>query len=150
PTAQNMAFFRKSLAKPNGFMPRNIVVRVRPGTSPEFEQALTNHLHAVQPDTAFQVRHLDRMRAQFLRTRVAPVLVLAIVSLFLIAMVALGLTGVLWQTVTRRTREIGLRRAVGANGAQVRRQVLGEVALLTTLALIVGAIIAAQLPLLGI
>lgn len=28
---------------------------------------------------------------------------------------ALGLTGVLWQSVTRRTREIGLRRAMGAS-----------------------------------
>lgn len=150
PTAQNMAFFRKSLTKPNGFMPHNILVRVRPGTSPDFEKTLANQLHAVEPNTAFQIRHLDRMRDKFLRTRVAPVLVLGIVSLFLIAMVALGLTGVLWQTVTRRTREIGLRRAVGASGAHVRRQILGEVALITTLALIVGSAIVMQLPLLGI
>jgi putative ABC transport system permease protein len=150
PTAQNMAFFRKSLAKPSGTMPRNILVRVRPGTSPEFEQALANHLHAVEPNTAFQIRHLERMRDKFLRFRVAPVLVLGIISLFLISMVALGLTGVLWQTVTRRTREIGLRRAVGASGRSVRRQILGEVALITTLALIVGSAIVMQLPLLGV
>jgi len=150
PTAQNMLFIRKSLTKPNGFMPRNIVVRVRPGTSPEFEKTLANHLHAVEPNTTFQIRHLDRMRDKFLRTRVAPVLVLGIVSLFLISMVALGLTGVLWQTVTRRTREIGLRRAVGASGVHVRRQILGEVALITTLALIVGSAIVMQLPLLGV
>lgn len=150
PTAQNMAFFRKSLTKPSGMMPRNIMLRVRPGTSPDFEKTLANHLHAVEPNTAFQIRHLDRMRDKFLRSRVAPVLVLGIVSLFLIAMVALGLTGVLWQTVTRRTREIGLRRAVGASGTHVRRQILGEVALITTLALIVGSAIVMQLPLLGI
>lgn len=150
PTAQNMAFFRKSLTKPSGMMPRNIMLRVRPGTSPDFEKTLANHLHAVEPNTALQIRHLDRMRDKFLRTRVAPVLVLGIVSLFLIAMVALGLTGVLWQTVTRRTREIGLRRAVGASGTHVRRQILGEVALITTLALIVGSAIVMQLPLLGI
>jgi len=150
PTAQNMAFFRKSLAKPSGMLPRNIMLRVRPGTSPEFEKTLANHLHAVDPNTAFQIRHLDRMRDKFLRTRVAPVLVLGTISLFLISMVALGLTGVLWQTVTRRTREIGLRRAVGASGTHVRRQILGEVALITTLALIVGSAIVLQLPLLGI
>ena len=150
PTAQNMAFFRKSLTKPSGTMPRNIMLRVRPGTSPDFEKTLANHLHAVDPNTAFQIRHLDRMRDKFLRSRVSPVLVLGIISLFLIAMVALGLTGVLWQTVTRRTREIGLRRAVGASGTHVRRQILGEVALITTLALIAGAAIVMQLPLLGV
>ena len=44
----------------------------------------------------------------------------------------------LWQNVTRRTREIGLRRALGATGNEVNRQILLEVALLATLALIVG------------
>jgi putative ABC transport system permease protein len=65
-------------------------------------------------------------------------------------MVALGLSGVLWQTVTRRTRELGLRRALGATGSAVNRQILLEVALLSTLALVVGVIVIAQLPLLGV
>ena len=51
--------------------------------------------------------------------------------------------------MTRRTREIGLRRALGASGTGVRTQVLTEVALLTTLALIAGVLIVAQLPILG-
>ena len=38
-------------------------------------------------------------------------------------MVALGLTGVLWQSVTQRTREIGLRRAKGATRVSVQRQI---------------------------
>ena len=65
-------------------------------------------------------------------------------------MVLLGLSGVLWQNVTRRTRELGVRRALGATGADVRRQILIEVALLSTLAVIVGVVIVLQLPILGI
>lgn len=149
PTACNMVFFRKTLTKPNGAIPRSILLRVRPGTSPDFEQTLIQRLHAVSPDTAMHVHRMDRMRDTFLRLRLAPILVLGLVCLFLISMVALGLTGVLWQTVTRRTREIGLRRALGANGANVRSQILAEVALLTTLALIAGVVIVMQLPLLG-
>jgi putative ABC transport system permease protein len=65
-------------------------------------------------------------------------------------MVGLGLTGVLWQNVTRRTREIGLRRAMGASGPVVRRQILAEVVLLATIAVIIGAVVVLQLPVLGV
>jgi putative ABC transport system permease protein len=92
---------------------------------------------------------MERMRANMLRTRLAPIVVGAIIGAFLIAMVALGLTGVLWQSVTRRTREIGLRRAMGASGSGVHRQILAEVALLATIAVIGGTLVIAQLPILG-
>ena len=63
-------------------------------------------------------------------------------------MVALGLTGVVWQSVTQRIREFGLRRAKGATIADVRRQVLVEMVIMTSLALIVGVALLGQLPLL--
>jgi putative ABC transport system permease protein len=102
------------------------------------------------PDLSFDVRRLDRMRDFANRMRATPLIVGGIIALFLISMVALGLTGVLWQNVTRRTRELGLRRAVGASGTGVRRQILAEVALLATLAVIVGLVVVLQLPLIGV
>ena len=42
----------------------------------------------------------------------------ATIALFLLLMVALGLTGVVWQSVTQRIREFGLRRAKGATIAE--------------------------------
>ena len=146
----NMVFFRKSLTKVNGHIPNHLLVRVRPGTPAEFEAQLMDHLHRVMPDVSMDMRRLDQMRDSANRVRTTPIAVGGIIALFLISMVALGLTGVLWQNVTRRTRELGLRRAVGASATGVRRQVLAEVALLATLAVIVGLVVVLQLPLLGV
>ena len=66
-------------------------------------------------------------------------LAVGVVAGFLMLMVALGLTGVLWQNVTQRTREIGLRRAKGATARRIHRQILGELLVMTTLALAAGA-----------
>jgi putative ABC transport system permease protein len=146
----NMVFIRASLERPGTRTPRYLLVRVRPGTAAEFEELLEKRIHAIAPTTTFRVQRMDAMRAMSMRMRIAPVVILGVVGLFLVAMVALGLTGVMWQNVTRRTRELGLRRALGATGAGVRVQVLSEVALITTLATVVGVAIVLQLPILGV
>jgi putative ABC transport system permease protein len=56
----------------------------------------------------------------------------------------------MWQNVTRRTRELGLRRAVGADRPNVRRQILAEVAVLTTMAVVLGVVLALHVPALGL
>ncbi len=146
----NQVFFRKSVTKPNGDIPSSLMVRVRPGTPAEFEAELTQHLRSLMPQGTIDIRRMGQMRDSANRMRITPLIVGGVIALFLILMVALGLTGVLWQNVTRRTREVGLRRAVGASGTGIRWQILAEVALLATLAVILGVIVVAQLPLLGI
>jgi putative ABC transport system permease protein len=91
---------------------------------------------------------MANLRETNFRESLQPVMVFAIVAGFLLLMVALGLTGVLWQNVTQRIREIGLRRAKGATIVNVRRQILAELSLLTTMALVVGVALVAQVPLL--
>lgn len=145
-----MTFFRASSIHPQTPEARSIVLAVRPGTPPSFEAQLNRHLHAIAPDLTFRLRRMEQMRRFSLRVRLAPLGILALIAVFLISMAALGLTGVLWQTVTRRLREIGLRRALGATGHGVRMQVLMEVSLLATMAVILGTIVVIQLPLLGI
>lgn len=130
--------------------PDNILIRVKPGTAGAFEQRLSDHLHQIAPQMNFRIRRLSRMRQLAHRIALFPLVALGTVALFLISMVVLGLSGVLWQNVTRRMREIGLRRAIGATGPAVQRQIVAEVAMLTTLAVILGVAVVVQLPLLGL
>ena len=146
----NMVFRRVSLLQPKASAPRDIIIRVRPGTPASFEEAISRRTHEIFPQYEQRVRRMEAMRTFAMRLYLIPVAAGSVIAAFLIGMVALGLSGVLWQNVTRRTREIGLRRALGATGKEVNRQILMEVALLATFALIVGVIVVAQLPLLGI
>jgi putative ABC transport system permease protein len=146
----DMAFRRVSVTQPKTTAPRDILIRVRPGTPASFEEAISRRAHEIFPNYEQRVRRMESMRTFALRIYLIPVVAGSVIATFLIGMVALGLSGVLWQNVTRRTREIGLRRALGATGNEVNRQILLEVALLATFALIIGVIIVAQLPLLGI
>src|SRR5262249_50508687 len=55
---------------------------------------------------------------------------------------AIGLYGVLAYTVVQRTREFGLRMALGADPSRVRRMVLGQVGSMTLTGGIIGIVLA--------
>ena len=129
---------------------REIVIRVRPGTTAAFEERAVARLRAAAPDWTFQAEPLPKSRETAHMFWLAPLAAAGIVSAFLLVMVGMGLTGVLWLHVTQRTREIGLRRAKGATIADVRRQLVGEVALITGVATLAGVAIVAQLPVLDV
>lgn len=128
----------------------NLVVRVRPGTSAAFEETLMSRLRATVPGSTFQVDPLSTMRRSIMRIKLVPFVAAAMIAAFMLIMVALGMVGVLWQSVARRRREIGLRRALGATAGGVSLQVLGELLAVTTAGLLIGAALGVQLPLLGV
>jgi putative ABC transport system permease protein len=130
--------------------PRVLLVRVRPGTTAAFEEKLVSRLRAAAPDWTFQSEPLELKRDEWHRNYIGPLAACVVVAAFLLIMVALGLTGVLWLSVTQRTQEIGLRRAEGATILGVQQQLVGEVFVLTTLAVLAGVAVAAQVPLLGL
>jgi ABC-type antimicrobial peptide transport system permease subunit len=66
-------------------------------------------------------------------------------SLLALALTAIGLYGALAFRVSRRTREIGLRIALGAREPAVRRMVLWQALQLTLLGLVIGIAAASML-----
>lgn len=129
-------------------LPR-ILVRVRPGTSALFEEELVKRLQGVERGGSFEVKPLSQVRESSIRSRLSMLLFGGIVAAFLLSMVTLGLVGVLWQNLIRRTREIGLRRAAGASRASLQGQLLAEQLVLTTFGIALAVLLAGQVPLTG-
>jgi putative ABC transport system permease protein len=146
--AENYIFHRHDISAPDVEPERMLVIKVRAGTPPAFEEKLAERLQSVAKDWSFGIQVLTTQREDKLLTYTGPLTLLSIVSGFLLLMVALGLTGVVWQNVTQRIREIGLRRAKGARIENIQWQILGELIVMTSAALLVGVALLAQIPLL--
>lgn len=146
----NFVFARKNLVDPKDRPPRNLVIKLRPGVSAAFEEQLADKLQAVAKTWSFEIQPLVNLRESVIRLQLIPVVVLGIIALFLMIMVALGLTGVLWQSVTQRRKEIGLRRAKGATATRIKRQILGELVVIASFGLLIGILLVVQFPLLDV
>lgn len=131
-------------------LPGVLVVRVKPGVTAEVEEHLLKTLQGIAPDWSFAMQPMENLRANYNRTNfITPLAVLGLLAAFLLVMVALGLSGVLWQSVTQRIRELGLRRAKGADRARIRQQILVELMLMTSIAVVGGLLLLVQVPMLG-
>ena len=147
---QNYLFERRKLNDPSQRPPRNLLLKVRPGTTAAFEEKLLTKLQAIARDWSFEIQPLAAMRETHLKSYLAILIGFGLVAVSLMLMVGLGLMGVLWQNVTQRTREIGLRRAKGATAGNIHTQILGELLVLTSFGLALGTLLVIQLPLLDL
>jgi putative ABC transport system permease protein len=123
----------------------HLVVRTRSEPA-AIVAALRREAAALEPS----VRLLDvatvgaMMRAALARPRFATTL-LGSFGITALLLAAVGLAGVLWFTTRERTREIGIRMALGASAGRIRLEVLREGAGLALAGLAVGAGLAAAL-----
>jgi len=79
----------------------------------------------------------DRLQRDLMRERLVAYLAIGFGALTLM-LASLGLYGVLSYTVARRTQEIGVRLALGAQRAEVMRSVLGQSAWMTAAGIALG------------
>jgi putative ABC transport system permease protein len=119
----------------------SISVKVRDGMSMKVAEdnirELLRQKHKLQPsqDDDFSVRNLTEiLQAQEASSKVLTYLLAAVAGVSLLVG-GIGIMNIMLVSVTERTREIGLRMAVGARGRDILKQFLVEA---TTLALIGG------------
>jgi len=128
----------------NRFYP-NMLIRLRPGTGAFFSETLLKRLRSAGKGWTFQLESLEQYRASTHKRHWAFIAAGGIVAGMLVLMASLGLLGVLWQNVTQRTSEIGLRRALGGSARSISGQILGELLVVTTIAVGFGTALIGQL-----
>ena len=126
----------------------HFLVRVRPGTPLSAQEQIDRRLKAVAPGYQVDIKTLEEHRASSFKLTLVPLFALGVVSVLVLGMVALSLSGVLWQRTTLRTEEIGLRRALGGSAASIYAQLAGEIVVVASVGVIAGLLLVLQFPLL--
>lgn len=128
----------------------HLLVRTTPGVDAAFEAQLIQSLSQIATGWSIDISYFTDMREDKMLQTLIPVLIFAIIAAFLIFNVSLGLFGVLWQNISRRREEIGVRRAMGSTRGEITFQFVGEVLVLATFSIVVGGFFAFQFPLLNV
>jgi predicted permease len=102
-------------------------------------RAVEQQVRAVDRDQPiYDVKTMDQRRDAALAPERFQVILIGSFALIAVLLAAAGVYGTMSYLVTRRTREIGIRMAMGARQADVLRMVLGETTLLVLLAISAG------------
>ncbi|MCP4580733.1 MAG: FtsX-like permease family protein [candidate division Zixibacteria bacterium] len=127
-----------------------ILLKVAPGTGIELEERLMKNLALMAKDWTLKISTMESEHSSALKTTLIFPIIILIICGFLVFNVALGLFGVIWYNTSRRRAEIGLRRALGATGNVIYKQIVGETLVLVTFGVFLGSFFALQFPLLNI
>jgi putative ABC transport system permease protein len=116
-----------------------LLVRVKSGNPLALVPAIKRELQALDPDQAFaDVSTMENNIAKSLGSRRMMMSLLGAFAGIALLLASVGLYGVMALTVTQRTRELGIRLALGAQRADVFRLVLSQGMLLVVCGLIIG------------
>jgi len=125
-----------------GASPANLVVRVS-GDPLAFATAVQRVIHDVDPDQPVRlIRTMSDVVSLTVVDRQQHTTLLVAFGALAMLIASIGLYGLLAQSVSARSREIGLRIALGATAQSVVTMVMARGLVLTTIGVVLGAFVA--------
>jgi putative ABC transport system permease protein len=120
--------------------PRSIAIVARTAVEPgTLSKALESTVQALQPDLpVMRTLSMTSLMSTAVATRRLSAMILATFGIVAILIAAVGLYGVVSHSVTERTREIGLRMALGAEQSTILRLFVGQGLMTAATGIVVG------------
>jgi putative ABC transport system permease protein len=147
-----LRWFQRQLAGESGV--RSIYVAAQGGVSTarlagDVSQLLRQRRHLQHGSDDFSIRDMTEVAAAAVSTTRVLTRFLGALAAVSMCVGGIGIMNIMLVSVTERTREIGIRLAVGALGRDVQRQFLTEAALLASLGGLVGIALGLAAAILG-
>jgi putative ABC transport system permease protein len=121
------------------------VIRVEPGTINEMIPKIEDAMAANKDRLIENVRTMNEVRERSYTGDAGMVTMLTFVVILLTAITGLGIVGLASFSVSRRTRQIGVRRALGATKPQIMRYFMIENFIISSVGIIAGGVFAVAL-----
>jgi putative ABC transport system permease protein len=119
------------------------VVRAKPGQRSVLMRQLEKNFADLQPGRFIsRMQDYTRTAAEIRQGTRASAIILAVVALFVLAVTVVGISGLAAFNVTTRTKQLGIRRAIGARKFHILRYFLVENWIITTWGAVLGCMLA--------
>ncbi len=124
----------------------SITVRLRERQDSRLaEQAITTLLTYRHREKDFFINNMDTLAKAYAKTSQALALMLLVIAAIALVVGGIGVMNIMLVSVTERTREIGIRIAVGARSSDILKQFLAEAVVIC----LIGGVLGVTLAVLG-